>query len=47
MMINAETVRGNRVYGKNSATVNGRYYKENIGLMVSFILKPVMIAAKQ
>jgi len=44
MLIDAETQRKNRVYGKDSATVKSKYFKENIGLFVSYILKPVILS---
>lgn len=42
MMIESETIRNIKQYGKESATVNSINFKHNIGLMVSFILKPVL-----
>ena len=41
MLIDAETQRSYRAYGKNSATAKGRYFKENIGLFVSYALKNI------
>jgi hypothetical protein len=46
MMIDSETQRNYRVYGKDSATAKGKYFKENIGLFVSYILKPVILSNK-
>ena len=46
MMIEAETTRLIRTYGKDSATVKGSYFKENIGIFVSLVLKPVLIENK-
>tara|TARA_R110000796_G_C14491890_1_gene427860 strand:- start:723 stop:905 length:183 start_codon:yes stop_codon:yes gene_type:complete len=46
MLIDAETQRNFRVYGKDSATEKGKYFKENIGLFVSYILKPIILSNK-
>ena len=44
MMIDSETQRNHRIYGKDSATAKGKYFKGNIGLFVSYILKPVILS---
>ena len=46
MLIDTETKRNHKIYGKDSATVKSKNFDENIGLFVSYILKPVMLAAK-
>ena len=45
-MINALIAQGIREYGENSATVNSKNFRVNIGLQVSYILKPVILANK-
>lgn len=46
MLINAETERNIKAYGENSATVKSKLFKENIGLFVSNVLKPVILSNK-
>lgn len=42
MLIESETIGKTRKYGKDSATVKGKYFKDNISLFVMFTLKSTM-----
>ena len=44
MMIDAETIRLHKRYGKDSATAKSKFAKERIGMFVSYVLKPVLLA---
>jgi hypothetical protein len=41
-MIDSLIEQGIREYGENSATVNSKNFRVNIGIQVSYILKPVI-----
>jgi len=43
MLINSETERLHKRYGKDSATVNNKHFKGNIGLFVYYVLKPIIL----
>lgn len=45
-MINALIAQGVRQYGEDSATVKSKNFRVNIGLQVSYTLKPLLISTK-
>jgi len=47
MLIEAEMIREIKVNGQMSPAFKSKNFKENIGLVVSFILKPTMLHANK
>jgi hypothetical protein len=42
LMHDALTKQAENVYGRNSATMKGKYFYTNLGIHVSIVLKPVI-----